>query len=122
MIGTKKIQENTITNLHKMYPKYDNKKLYDCCEKGCVALSEQSNVFSKQYEKSNPILKDIVKTYLALVKIYVDRLQSSSKLKQDHEYVCQQLESVRNYFYEQFEAPDEEAAATIMASMTVHPF
>jgi len=98
------------------------KKLYECCEKGCVALSEQSNTIIKQYENSNQALKEIIKTYMELAKADIERLKNSSKLKQEHEYARQQLEAMRNYFYEQFEAPDDDATARIMASMTIQPF
>jgi len=118
----KRIEENSLTNLHKMYATLDIKKLYGHYEKGCVELYDQANSVIKQYEKSNLALKEIVKTYMESVKTHIERLKATSKLKIDYEHTCEQLESMRNYFYEQFEAPDDEAAASIMASMTVQPF
>jgi len=119
----KKIQENSINNLQKIYSKSDYKKIYDVCEKECLKLLEESNVVLKENEKSNTILKDIVKVYMTLAIRDIKLLLESSQLQQSHEGVCEELQSMRNHFYEQFEAghDGDDGTSTIM-DLTEQPF
>ena len=64
----------------------------------------------------------MMKAYSVLLKTHIKQMMQYASLQQAHDGVCNDLKEMQDRFYDEFEAPDDDADQLLMHTATVAPF
>jgi len=110
-----RIHKNSMEELLRIYPHYPINKLHDMCVKaGQQMLQDLSHLYDENSYPTSTLMGKLMSSLKPFGTKYVETVIKNAQLENEIHEMKTQMDSMRQYIYEEYEAEDEQSTLKLL--------